>query len=82
MFFVNYKESLAQGFRDSLAFGWARKGIGWLVGLLVGWLATKWLFSPSSPPCPGPCPHTWATRWHPPTPLQTRHHTQTHRWLS
>lgn len=35
MFFVNYTESLAQVFRDSLAFGWARKGIGWL--------ATKWL---------------------------------------
>ena len=39
MFFVNYIESLAQVFRDSLAFGWAGKGIGWL----VGWLATKWL---------------------------------------
>ena len=35
MFFVNYTESLDQVFRDSLAFGWAGKGIGWL--------ATKWL---------------------------------------
>lgn len=36
MFLVNYKESLAQVFfRDTLAFGWVGKGIGWL--------ARKWL---------------------------------------
>lgn len=74
MFFVNYTESLAQVFRDSLAFGWVGKGIGWL--------ATKVAFSPFSPLCPGPCPHTWATLWHPPTPPRTQHHTQTRRWLS
>lgn len=33
--FLNYTESLAPRFRDSLAFGWAEKGIGWS--------AAKWL---------------------------------------
>lgn len=56
--------------RIRIACGW---GVG--DGALVA-------FSPSSPPCPGPCRHTWARRWHPPTPPRKRHHTQTHHWSS
>lgn len=38
--------------------------------------------TPSSPPSPGSCPRTWATRSRRLTPPRTRRHTRTRRWLS